>query len=55
MGYWLGIIGMWIFCDGWISLALYIPEKQSWLRDHSIRIIRCLLGIVLMWLGYKCL
>ena len=52
-GYWLGLIGVWLFCDAWISLSLYIPQKESWLRCHSIRIIRGLLGLALMWMGYS--
>lgn len=53
IGYWLGLTGMWLFCDGWISLSLYIGKpNQSWLKDHVIRVIRLLIGIWLMVIGY---
>jgi len=49
----LAIIGTWLFCDGWISLSLYIGrENQSWIKDHSIRIIRLVLGLFLMIASY---
>jgi len=52
MSCWIKLIGMWIFCDGWISLALYIPKKkQTWLGDHIIRVIRLAIGIILMVFG----
>jgi len=57
-GYLTGLIGMWLFCDGIISIRLYLntldetgKRMQSWKYDHSIRVIRCLLGLVLMLLG----
>ena len=56
MNYWLGCIGTWLLADGVASLWQYTrPERkdnQSWLRDHSFRILRCLLGIVLIVMGY---
>lgn len=54
LGYWVGLLGMWLFCDGWMSLSIYLkymPEKQNWLNDHLIRIIRIAIGIVLMVIG----
>jgi len=51
-GYFLGLIGCWLFCDGWMSISIYINrEGQTWKKDHSIRIIRALLGVALMVLG----
>lgn len=53
-GYIIGLLGCWTFCDGVASLYLYICEKsdgQTWLRDHSFRVIRCLVGIALMVFG----
>jgi len=47
--YIIGLLGMWLFCDGIISIRLY-PE-QSWLKDHSIRLIRIAIGIYMMALG----
>ena len=52
-GYWVGLIGVWLFCDACFSLSVYIPHEESWLQCHSIRIIRGLLGIVLIWIGYN--
>ena len=55
-------IGVWILCDGVFSLNVYLnapaqwrqdnPDgKQTWFRDHWIRVLRCICGIALMWLG----
>jgi len=57
MTIWLFIIllscaGMWCVCDGWFSLSLYLRnEDQSWHRDHYIRVIRILVGILLLYLA----
>ena len=58
IGYSIGLIGMWIFSDGAYSIALYLNtpsfrsgEKQSWKKDHAIRLVRSLLGIGLMLAG----
>jgi len=48
-GYAVGLMGMWLFCDAIISIKLYWHE--SWLSCHSIRIIRGLIGLVLMVMG----
>jgi hypothetical protein len=51
-GYIIGIIGCWLFCDGWISLSLYVGKpNQGWLKDHIIRVIRLALGVALMVMG----
>lgn len=47
--YVIGLAGMWLLCDGIISIRLY-PE-QSWKRDHSIRIVRIVIGVGLMIVG----
>jgi len=47
--YLTGLLGMWLACDGIISIRLY-PE-QSWLKDHSIRLIRIAIGIYMMIIG----
>jgi len=56
--YIIGLLGMWLFCDGIISILLYLKtvdhdgkRLQSWRFDHSIRIIRILIGITLMILA----
>jgi len=52
MGYAIGLMAMWLFCDAWISLSLYIGRPgQTWAKDHSIRVIRGLVAIALMVIG----
>ena len=51
MRYAIGLVGMWIFTDGIISIKLYLGTEQTWTNDHSIRIIRCLCGVFLMVVG----
>ena len=52
LDYLIGLAGMWLFCDGIISLHMYIGrDGQSWIGDHSIRIIRIAIGIALMVAG----
>lgn len=58
MGYIIGLTGMWLFCDGIISIRLYLTTVdetgkriQNWRFDHSIRVIRSLIGIALMVMG----
>ncbi len=53
------VCGIWILTDGLISIRLYIGAKdetgkrmQSWARDHSIRILRCLLALVIVVIGF---
>ena len=57
--YLLGLAGMWIFLDGLISIRLYYNKltetgnrKQNWKYDHSIRLIRMLIGIGMMIAGF---
>ncbi len=56
MNYWLGILGTWIFADGIYSLCVYVrgdkAKGQSFLFDHSFRIVRCLAGITVVWIGW---
>lgn len=54
--YIIGLLGMYVFLDGLASLYTYTGNNpkakgQSWIRDHSWRIARCLAGIALMYLG----
>jgi len=58
MGYILGLLGMWIFSDGILSWSLYLnapsyegSPKQSFKRDHWVRLVRCLIGIAIMIMG----
>lgn len=48
---WVKLLGVWILCDGVYSLLVWLPKRQSWLRDHSIRIIRILIGILMILFG----
>lgn len=55
MRYSLGLIGMWLFTDGLYSLMVYTrgekSKGQSLLYDHSIRVIRGLIGLYLIIIG----
>lgn len=56
MNYWIGIIGTWVLADGVASLYVYTSDAhkakgQSWLKDHSLRLLRCGLGITLIIIG----
>jgi len=54
MNYWIGIIGMWILTDGVFSIVTVCRLKVNngaW--DQFIRIIRCLLGVILIAIGAK--
>lgn len=60
LGYVIGLIGCWIMSDGILSWTLYAnaksygdDERQTFLRDHWIRLVRIILGIALMWMGYN--
>lgn len=56
MNYWFGILGTWILADGISSLYTYTSgtkaSGQSWLRDHSFRLLRCVVGIAVIILGF---
>ncbi len=59
MGYIIGLVGMWVLSDGILSWTLYLnapsyegSKKQTFLRDHWVRLIRCMCGIFLMVVGY---
>lgn len=43
------MLGVWLFSDAQVSLAMYLNKPgQTWLKDHSIRVIRMIIAIVLM-------
>jgi hypothetical protein len=49
----LVICGMWNLTDGWFSMSLYWGLKagdrqQTFWRDHYIRVIRMIIGVVLI-------
>lgn len=46
------MLGVYLVTDGWFSLNCYIGKAgQVWWRDHSIRIVRILIGITMMIWG----
>lgn len=58
MNYWLGVIGTWLVSDGIYSISLYwnAPSyegspRQNWKRDHWVRLVRVIAGIVLIIMG----
>ncbi|MGB2990528.1 MAG: hypothetical protein WBC98_11285 [Candidatus Zixiibacteriota bacterium] len=52
---WIKLMGMWCLTDGWFSLSLYIAHfpdrKQTWFKDHYIRAIRIVVGLLLIIFG----
>jgi hypothetical protein len=55
MNYLLGVLGTWILADGVSSLYTYTcTEKkngQTWLKDHSFRVLRCMIGVAVIAIG----
>ena len=58
MAYAIGLLGLWVFSDGILSWTLYLnapsyegSKRQTFLRDHWIRLIRILCGIALIVMG----
>lgn len=47
----LVILGMWNLTDGWFSISMYLGTDQTWKKDHYIRVIRILFGLVSLGLG----
>ena len=45
----LTIFGVWLFTDALYSILSY--PNESWLRNHSFRIVRGLVGVMLIWIG----
>ena len=58
MGYFLGLIGMWIFSDAVLSWTLYLnapsyegSKRQTFRRDHWVRLVRLVCGVLIMVIG----
>ena len=58
MGYWIGIIGMWVVSDGILSWTLYANaqsyenhRKQTFKKDHWVRLVRIICGLALIGMG----
>ena len=52
----LTICGMWCLTDGWFSMSLYWGKlagdrQQTFWRDHYIRVLRMIIGVILIVLG----
>lgn len=50
------IAGTYLACDGWFSMSLYWGLKagerqQTFWRDHYIRVIRMVIGGILIWVA----
>jgi hypothetical protein len=59
MRYGLGLIGMWIVSDAILSWTLYLnapsyegAKKQTFKRDHFIRLIRLVCGVIIIIWGW---
>ena len=48
---WIKLFGMWLFCDGLYSIHYYFDKNESWLMNHSVRILRMLGALALMVWG----
>lgn len=58
IGHIISLIGMWFLSDGIYSWKLYVnapsyqgSSKQTFRRDHWIRLLRIILSIVLICIG----
>ncbi len=49
MGYVIGLIGIWFLQDALASIAFY--PKENWRWNHTARVIRAGMGIVLIIMG----
>ena len=51
IAYIVGLCGMWLVSDAWYSLVLYHDKGEPFWKCHSIRVIRLLIGVLLIILG----
>jgi len=50
--YCIGLLGMWTFADGVASLWAYLKkDDETFWRNHSLRVVRMLVGVALMIFG----
>lgn len=53
----LCIIGTWLLSDSVYSITLYMNsnsyqgERQTWKKDHWVRVIRAVLAIAVIYIG----
>jgi len=53
VGYLMGLGGLWLLSDCFYSLILYHDKPdEKWWRNHSIRVIRGIIGIGFMAMGW---
>ena len=55
---WIKLAGVWVLTDATYSITLYLnapsyqgSSKQTWKRDHWVRIIRAIIGIAMILWG----
>ena len=54
LSYTLGILGTWLVADGIVSVVFYYGKTdETWIKNHSIRLIRLVIGISLIIIGAK--
>lgn len=60
LGYWIGIIGCWLLSDGIISWNLYKyhnsyqdGKRQTFLKDHWVRLVRIICAVALIIIGWR--
>ena len=56
----LAITGTWLLSDAVYSILLYLTSpsvdgvmRQTWARDHSIRVVRGVLAIVILIIAWR--
>jgi len=51
-GFFVGLIGVWMFQDGLASILHYLRTDENWHYNHMLRIFRCIGGLILVYLGW---
>jgi len=56
IGFIVGCLGVWVTADGVASLYTYCftdkAHNQDFFKDHLLRILRCVMGITLVFLAW---
>jgi len=52
VGYWLGVMGMFVLQDALASIAFYYP-KEPWRWNQTARLIRAFMGVAIIVIGAK--
>ena len=54
LSYALGILGTWLVADGVVSVVFYYGKNgETWIKNHSVRLVRIAIGIVIIIIGAK--